>query len=67
MQIRALVADDRSMNAGHSLAILLPTLAAGWLMLYAGIGKKRLAWRPPGTCRRCKRPIESCSCPAHRR
>jgi hypothetical protein len=67
MEICGLATDDRSMNAGHSLALVLPTLAAGALMLYAGLGKKRLVWRPPGTCRRCGRRLESCSCPARRR
>jgi hypothetical protein len=54
------------MNGAQQLVFALPTLAIGWLMLYAGMGKKRLAWRQPGTCRRCGRLLESCSCPAHR-
>jgi hypothetical protein len=55
------------MSGAQQLFLALPTLAIGWLMLYAGLGKKRLAWREPGICRGCKRPVESCSCPAPRR
>jgi hypothetical protein len=46
--------------------LLLSTVAVGWLMVMSGLAKKRLAWRQPGLCRRCNRPLESCSCPRPR-
>jgi hypothetical protein len=55
------------MTAGQQLIVMIATLGVGWLMLMAGLGKKRLAWREPGHCRRCGRPLESCSCPPRRR
>jgi len=50
-------------NAGQQLVVTASTLGVAWLMLKAGLAKKRLAWREPGTCRRCGRPLVSCSCP----
>jgi hypothetical protein len=41
------------MTGLHSFSTILPTLLAGWLMLAAGLGKKRIVRRPP---RRRKRP-----------
>jgi len=40
------------MNGVLHLSTILPTLLAGWLMIVAGLGKKRLERRPP----RRKRP-----------
>jgi hypothetical protein len=40
------------MNAAFTTWTILPTLIAGWLMVVAGLGKKRLDRRP----RRRKRP-----------
>lgn len=54
-------------NTGQHLIFTVSTLGVGWLMLVAGLAKKRLAWREPGTCRRCRRPLETCSCPQRRR
>jgi len=31
--------------AAHALSSIVATLLAGWLMLYAGLGKRKLAWR----------------------
>jgi hypothetical protein len=51
-------------DAMHSQVVLAAsTVGIGWLMVLAGLGKKRLAWREPGLCRRCGRPLETCSCP----
>jgi hypothetical protein len=50
------------MQTGVHLGVLLATLGAAWLMMVAGMAKKRVAWRDPGTCRRCGRPHENCSC-----
>jgi hypothetical protein len=47
--------------AGQIL-LVATTVGVGWLMLLAGMGKKRLAWREPGTCRRCGRSVDTCSC-----
>jgi len=55
------------MTPTQLLIVTISTLGAGWLMVLAGLGKKRLAWREPGHCRRCGRPLESCSCPQKRR
>jgi hypothetical protein len=41
------------MTGLHSVSTIVPTLLAGWLMLSAGFGKKRLERRPP---RRRRRP-----------
>lgn len=53
-------------NAGQQLVAALATLGVGGLMLIAGLAKKRLAWREPGTCRGCGRTLETCSCPQRR-
>jgi hypothetical protein len=34
------------MTGLHSVSTILPTLLAGWLMLAAGFGKKRIERRP---------------------
>jgi hypothetical protein len=41
------------------LAEILPTLMVGWLMVVAGLGKRRLERRPP-VCPRCRQ--RSCIC-----
>jgi len=35
------------MNGAMHISTIVPTLIAGWLMLVAGLGKKRLERRPP--------------------
>ena len=40
------------MNGVQHIPTILPVLIAGWLMVVAGLGKKRLERRPP----RRKRP-----------
>jgi hypothetical protein len=49
--------------SGHALTTILPTLAAGWLMVVAGLGKRRLELRPRA-CPTCGRRI--CHCAARR-
>jgi hypothetical protein len=43
----------------HALSTILPTLAAGWLMVVAGLGKRRLELRPKA-CPTCGRRICRC-------
>jgi hypothetical protein len=47
----------------HALTTLLPTLAAGWLMVMAGLGKRRLERRPQ-VCPTCGR--RACVCASRR-
>jgi len=51
--------------AAHVLTTLLLTLVAGWLMLAAGVGKRRLELRPC-LCRQCGRPSLVCRCRSRR-
>jgi hypothetical protein len=44
----------------HALSTILPTLAAGWLMVVAGLGKRRLELRPKA-CPTCGRRICRCA------
>ncbi len=52
-------ADPEVMAASHALSTLLPTIVAGWIMVWAGLGKKRLEHRRQ-ECRNCHR--RSCTC-----
>jgi len=47
----------------HALVMLLPTLLAGWLMVVAGLGKRRLE-RRPRMCPNCGRVF--CTCASRR-
>jgi hypothetical protein len=53
------------MSPSQQIVVTASTIGVGWLMMVAGFAKHRLAWREPGTCRRCGRQLESCSCPQH--
>jgi len=52
----------RTMSA-HALTTILPTLAAGWLMVVAGLGKRKLEFRPRA-CPTCGHRI--CRCASRR-
>ena len=60
---RAARTDPLSMGAAHNLSTILPTAMAGFVMVWAGLGKKRLERRPQ-ECRNCHR--RSCTCSARR-
>jgi len=47
------------MGAAHNVSTILPTVMAGFVMVWAGLGKKRLERRPQ-ECRHCHR--RSCTC-----
>jgi len=47
------------MGAAHNVSTILPTVMAGFVMVWAGLGKKRLERRPQ-ECRNCHR--RSCTC-----
>jgi hypothetical protein len=44
----------------HAFPTVLSTLAAGWLMVVAGLGKRRLVLRPPA-CPTCRRRFCRCA------
>lgn len=44
----------------QTFTTILPTLAVGWLMVVAGLGKRKLDLRPPA-CRNCGRRFCHCS------
>jgi hypothetical protein len=46
-----------------ALTAVLPTLAVGWLMVVAGLGKRRLELRPPA-CPSCGHRL--CRCASRR-
>jgi hypothetical protein len=48
-----------SMGVSHAVTTILPTLMAGWIMVWAGLKKRRLEHRPQ-ECTRCHR--RSCTC-----
>gem|GEM_PF-1567068 len=51
------------MGTAQIYTALLPTVLAGWLMVWVGFGKRRLERRPQ-ECRRCHR--RSCICASRR-
>jgi len=56
---RAACNNPLSMGAAHNVSTILPTVMAGFVMVWAGLGKKRLERRPQ-ECRHCHR--RSCTC-----
>jgi hypothetical protein len=60
---RAAFGHDASMGAPHSVSTILPTVMAGWVMVWVGLSRKRLERRPQ-ECRHCHR--RSCTCSSRR-
>jgi hypothetical protein len=60
----ARLSDDPGVIGSGAATVLV--LAATALMLLSGVEKTRLVFGHERRCRRCRRPVRTCSCPLRR-
>jgi hypothetical protein len=56
--------DEAVISPAAATALVLAAIA---LMLLSGVEKKQLVFGYERRCRRCHRPVRSCSCPQRKR